>query len=308
MWIDSVQTRLLLQEFSTRVVPYRQRHDPDSYVLSTDGAPRYKVGRALSLGIQDGIDGFLRAAATRLLTAHEVWFEVSFEKEREEVAPFAISEVAGVRRTRDGNLVQQVPNSEELPEWHRDDGDWGVALELDTDRMIHATLPDTYPSEVLLQVVADLAEIEFGLIPAWVMEQSAESRQQGPAYDATEAARTRQLRLAQAALPIGWTARELFLGEHRAVTDYYHYLRELRFLHFRSSLRSCAEDALRQVLRLAGDQCGFRASVTAFGIHTPDEVKAAIQRFEAGDLPFAAVNDILYEAAKDTPVEQRTVL
>ena len=85
-------------------------------------------------------------------------------------------------------------------------------------------------------------------------------------------------------------------------------LRELRFLHFLASLRSCAEDALRQVLTLAGDRCGFRASVTAFGVHTPDEVNLLIQRFEAGDLPFSAVNDILYGAAKGLPVEQRIVL
>ena len=305
MWIDSVQTRLLYQDLNTRVVPYR--HNPDAYVLSAVGAPRYQVDRALSLRNQSRIDGFLRAAAMRLLTTHEVWFEVSFENEREELTPFAVMEVDGVRRTREGGLVQQLPDSEELPEWHRDKGEWGVALELDIDRMVHATLPDAYPSEVLMQVVADLAEIGFDLTPPWVMEQWSESQRGGPPYDAAEAARTQQLRLAQAALPIGWTAREFYLGQHRAVSDYYHYLRELRFLHFLASLRSCAEDALRQVLTLAGDRCGFRASVTAFGVHTPDEVNVLIQRFEVGDLPFSAVNDILYGAAKDPQPQQRSV-
>ena len=306
MWIDSVQTRLLYQDFSTRVVPYR--HGPDAYVLSTDGATRYEVDRALSLGDQSRIDGFLRAAAMRLLTTHELWFEVSFENDHEERTPFGVTEVDGVLRAADGGLVQQLPSSGELPEWHRDKGEWGVALELDPDRMIHATLPDAYPSEVLMRVVADLAEIEFDLTPPWVLDQWGESHSQGSPYDAAEAARTRQLRLAQAALPIGWTARELYLGQHRAVSDYYHYLRELRFVHFLASLRSCAEDALRQVLTLSGDRCGFRASVTAFGVPTPDEVNILIQRFEAGDLPFAAVNDILYGAAKGTSAEQRTVL
>ena len=306
MWIDSVQTRLLLQDFSTRVVPYR--HNPDAYVLTTDGAPRYEVERALSLRNQRGIASVLRAAALRLLTTHEVWLEVSFESDREERKLFQVTEVDGVRRTRDGGLVQQLPSSEEVPEWHRDKGEWGVAVELDPDRMVHATLPEVYPSEVLMQVVADLAEIEFGLTPPWVMEQWGVGYRRGPAYDASEAARTRQLRLAQAALPIGWTARELYLGQHRAVSDYYHYLRELRFLHFLAALRSCAEDALRQVLTLASDRCGFKASVTAFGVPTPDEVDALVHQYEAGDLPFAAVNDILYGVTNGTPAEQRTVL
>ena len=140
------------------------------------------------------------------------------------------------------------------------------------------------------------------------MEQWTGSRSGAPPYDAAEASRTRQLRLAQAALPIGWTARELYLGEHRAVSEYYHYLRELRFLHFLASLRSCAEDALRQVLTLAGERCGFKASVTALGVHTPDEVEVLIQKFEAGALPFSAVNDIIFEIGEDSQSQERTVL
>ena len=305
-WVDSAQTHLLYQDFDSRVIPYR--HAPEAYVLSTEGAPSYEVDRALSLRDASEIDGFLRAVASRLLTSHEVWLEVSFDDERREQTPFAVTEVDGVRRTGEGGLVQQLPGSDELPEWYRDKGEWGVVLELDADRMVHVGLPDAYPSEVLTQVITDLAEIEFSLAPPWVMDQWTGSKREAPPYDADEASRTQQLRLAQAALPIGWTARELYLGEHRAVSEYYHYLRELRFLHFLASLRSSAEDALRQVLTLAGERCDFKASVTAYGVHTPDEVEVLIQKFEAGALPFSAVNDILYGAAKDRPLEQRSVL
>lgn len=304
-WVNSAQTHLLYQDFDSRVIPYR--HAPEAYVLSADGAPSYEVDRALSLRDASEIDGFLRGVATRLLTSHEVWLEVSFDDEHRDQL-FAVAEVDGVCRTGEGGLVQQLPGSDELPEWYRDTGEWGVVLDLDADRMVYVGLPDAYPSEVLTQVITDLAEIEFSLTPSWMMEQWAGSHASTTPYDAAEASRTRQLRLAQAALPIGWTARELYLGQHRALSDYYHYLRELRFLHFLASLRSSAEDALRQVLRLAGERFGFTASVVAFGVHTPADVEAAIARFEAGALPFSAVNDIIFERAADLPPERRDVM
>ncbi len=307
MWIDSGQTHLLYQDFDARVVPYR--HDPDAYALSTEGALSYEVEEALSLRDARGVDGFLRAVAARLLTNHEAWLEVSFEDERREPTPFTVTEVDGVQRTERGGLVQKLPTSHELPEWYRDKGEWGVVLDLDPDRMVHARLPDAYPSEVLERVITDLAAIELGLTPSWVVDQWVESKSDTPPYDAAEAFRTRQLRLAQAALPIGWTARELYFGQHRAVSDHYHYLRELRFLHFLASLRACAEDALRLALKIAGDKCGFTASVTAFGVHTPDEVEVSIREFDAGALPFSAVNNVLYGAVTGSPpLEKRIVL
>ena len=306
MWTDSSQTHFLYQDFDTRVVPYRR--DPEAYVLSTEGVPRYEVERALSLREAFELDGFLRAVATRLLTTHEVWLEVSFDDASREQTPFAVTEVDGIRRTAEGGLVQQLPSSDELPEWYRDKGEWGTVLELDADRMVHVGLPDAYPSEVLAQVITDLAEIEFDPTPPWVIEQWTGSQSDAPPYDAGEASRTHQLRLAQAALPIGWTAPELYLGPHRAVSEYYHYLRELRFLHFLASLRSCAEDALRHVLELATERCGFKASVTSFGVWTPDEVEALIQKFEAGDLPFSAMNDILWGTGNHPLSQERSVL
>lgn len=306
MWIDSSHTGWLLEDFHSRVVPYR--HDPEPYVLSTEGAESREVDRALSLGGESGLDGFLRAVASRLLTRHEAWLEVVFEEGREHRAPFTVVEVDGVERTPDGALVQQLPPADELPAWYRDRDGWGAALELDPQRMVHTRLPDSYSSALLMQVVRDLAEIELNPFPDWAMDQWPPGRQDPTPYDANKATRTRQLRLAQAALPLGWTAREIYLGPNRAVSDYYHDLRELRFLHFMASLRSCAEEALRQVLVLAGERCGFTASVTAFGVHTPREVEARLQQFKDGALPFAGLNDILFEIGPGLAPQQRSVL
>ncbi len=305
-WIDSGQTHLLYQDFDARVIPYR--HDPEAYKLSTEGALDYEVDGALSLRDARGVDGFLRAVAARLLTNHEAWLEVSFEDERGEPTPFTVTEVDGARRTESGGVVQKLPSRHELPEWYRDKGEWGGVIDLDPDRMVHARLPDEYPSEVLTRVTTDLAAIEFELTPPWVMDHWAGSKREAPPYEADEALRTHQLRVAQAALPIGWTARELHIGQHRAVSDHYHYLRELRFLHFLASLRVSAEDALRQVLTRASETCGFKASVTAFGVNTPDDVAASIREFEAGALPFSAVNEILYGPATGSPSEKRNVI
>lgn len=306
MWIDSPQTHFLYEDFDNRVVPYR--HDPEAYVLSTEGIPRHEVARALSLRDAFELRGFLQAVATRLLTSHEVWLEVSFEDESHEQTPFAVTEVDGVRRTAEGGLIQQLPSSDELPEGYGANGEWGTVLELDADRMVHVGLPDAYPGDVLAQVVTDLAEIAFSPTPPWVIQQWTGDQGDVPPYDAGEASRTHQLRLAQAALPIGWTARELYLGSDRAVSDYYHYLRELRFLHFLASLRSRAEDALRHVLNLASERCGFKVAVTSFGVWTPTEVGAFIQKFQAGDVPFSAMHDILWSTGKDPLSQERSIL
>ncbi len=61
---------------------------------------------------------------------------------------------------------------------------------------------------------------------------------------------------------------------------------------FRSSMRAQEEGALRQVLAIAGKECGFTASVLAYGVYTPDEVEGFIRQFEAGNLTLSAVTDI----------------
>lgn len=306
-WVSSHQTDLLYQDFVNRIVPYR--HDPKAYELSTVGAHYYQVNKSLRVGNHwHGLDGFLRAVASKLLASHEVWLEVNFENENRDRAPFAISEVLNVSRTETGDLIQKLPNRDELPNWFRGGEEWESEVELDGDRMIHVLLPEAYSSQLLMQVVWDLAEIDPNVTPAWVMEQLADQNQDASPFDFSEAYRTERLRIAQAARPIGWTAREVFGSSTRQMGEYYYHWREFRFLHFRSSMRACAEEALRQTLALASAACGFTASVTAHGVHTPHQVQRLMRRFEEGQLPLSALNNILYEKAAETTSEPRQVV
>ena len=308
-WISSTETDFLFQDFHNHIVPYR--HGPDPYGLSTEGIPAQQVEAALSLGDYAWrLEGFLRAVASRLLTHHEVWLEVTFEDGNGNRTPFQVCEVDGVRQTEEGNLIQELPSLHELPDWSWDRGDdeWEEEVELDADRMVQVRLPDAYSSHLLMQVVRDLAEVDTNMIPARVIEQLTGQRQDAPAFDASEAYRTERLRILQAALPIGWTAREIFFGSGRQVSDYYHYWRELRFLHFRASMRTRAEEALRQVLTLACERCGFAASVTAHGLYAPHEVQELIRKFEAGEFAFAEMHDLISEKANNKQVEQGRVL
>ena len=306
LWVSSLQTRLLYEDFHNKVVPYR--HHPEPYELFTEGVSGHQVDESLSLGDAWQLDGFLRAVASRLLTHHEVWLEVAFENESRDQTPFGVSEVDGVRRTETGTLIQELPSRDELPDWHRGGDDWELEVELDAGRMVYVSLPDAYSSQLLMQVVRDLAEVDPSVTPDWAMERWAGQRQDSPRFDVSEAIRMQRLRIAHAALPIGWTARETFFGPNSQSSDYYHYWRELRFLHFLSSMRVQAEEALRQVLGLAGRRCGFVASVIAHGVYTPDEVQGFIRKFEAGELAFSAVNELIFENVKDAEPEGRRVV
>ena len=173
--------------------------------------------------------------------------------------------------------------------------------------MVHVHLPDKYPSKLLEKIIADLVGVDsnYNLSPPWFMEQITGQRKDAPAFDSGEASRTQRLRVAQATVPIGWAARENHYGENRYLGDYYYYWRELRFLHFRSSMRERAEQALRQVLTVAGAKCGFDAHVTARGMYTPVEVEEIIEKYEAGNIPFSAMTDIIFERPNSTQSSER---
>lgn len=291
-------TNFLLQDFENRVVPYR--HDREPYQLSAEHIRPYLLEECLTLGQHAWrLEGFLRRVASSLLTRHEVWLEVAVGRDDEDGPPFSVFEVDGVRRTASGRLLQAPPIREELPEWVSWDDSWAQDIELEAQRMVHVTLPDPYPSELLAQVVRDLADIDRALLPTWAMEQMTGQRQDAPRFDVSQAQRTERLRLAQAGLPIGWTAREIILAPNTYTTEYYHAWREFRFLHFRSAMRLRAEEALRRVLAIAAAECGFTVSVTAYGVRTPDEVDGLIHQFEAGNIPLSAVTDIQFEQATD---------
>ena len=301
---------MLLEDFNRGVVPYRA--EGRAYQLSTDGIEHRRVQGSLKLwGNRDGPDGFVRAVASSLLTNHEVWIEVIFDEDDSNPLPFTLLQASEVRRTANGKLIQEQPKLNEWTHEYRDIAESEIEqVELDTQRMVNASLPGRYPSQMLAKIVVELVEADdnYDLMPSWAMKKMVGQRRNAPSYDPAEANRTNRLRIAQVTLPIGWTAREILYGNNRSLGDYYYFWRELRFLHFRLSMRESAEEALRQILTLAGARCGFKASVTASGLHTPLEVEDIIRKFEAGEVPFSALSDITFERVDGVCSRQRHVM
>ena len=307
VWIRSRETRFLLEDFDNRVVP--SRHKPVPYDLAVQGIPSHEIDEALTLSDQShGLEGFIQTVATRLLSHHEIWLEIALVNQGNQRAPFRVFEVGNVKRSKTGTLMQEPPNPEELPPWYTVGDDPLLPIELDSQAMVHTTLPDAYPSRLLRRVIRDLSGVNADIAPDWVMEQWVSQGTSTIPFDVSEVSRTEKLRIAQAALPIGWPGRGIRLGLDRQVTEYYYFLRELRFLRFVASMRARAEEALCEVLARASQACGFTASVTAQGIYTPGEVDVLIEQFAAGELTFSAVLDIMREEAKgDAPAKRREV-
>ena len=309
MWRNHFQVGLLLDDFNLHIVPYRD--EGDAYELLVEGTPKHQIENALSLwGNEKGADSFVKAVASTLLTEHEAWLEMVFQTGDREELPFRPILVHGVRRMAKGNLMQTIPELD-APYYHSHGSrtQQPQTIELDSERMIQIALPEEYHGQLLKKVIVDLMETESHdpLKAKWIIEGMTGQRRDTPAFDLIEAVRTHKLRTAQAALPIGWTAREVFYGSERVLNDYYRYWRELRFLHFRSSIRQCAEEALRQALSMAGDKCGIKVSVTTSGLYTPSEVQEIIRDYEAGNITFSEVNDIIFERVDSIYSSQRVL-
>ena len=307
-WSPSlVSESMLEQDFSTRIVPYRNGPDADAYVLSAEGASVSSIERSLALGSGMGVDNLVRRTALRLFADREAWLEVAFgdEGERDGVPPefrgagFRLFEADGVRRTAAGALVQDVMAPDDLPPGYRHEGAWEPKAALDAERMVQASLPGEYPVATLVQVFGDLAAIGAEGEPDWLMQRAVDPPTGAAAVDAGEFHRTQRLSIIQSTSPIGWPARDAFYGPHGQLGEYYRLWRELRFLHFIASMRASAEDALRRVLALAGARCGFSASVTAYGVRTPHEVEEVMHGFEAGKHPLSEAIRIAYERPGD---------
>ncbi len=297
MWIGPRETYLLLQDFNLGIVPYR--NDGHAYRLLVGGAPGDRVEEALTLWNHgQGADSFVSSVASTLLTEQEVWLEMVLRPDGPNGIPFIPVIVHGVRRTATGNLIQEVPAWDELDQqMQRETAPQPRVIELDDERMIGVSLPEKYPRQLLTKLAEDLAETDLydPLMEPWIMEGMTGQRSDAPAIDINEANRTKRLRIAQAALPIGWTAREIYSVADRHFSDYFHCWRELRFLHFKASMREQAEEALRKVLSIAGAECGFDATVTAHGVFTPPEVEQIILEYEVGKITLSTASDIIFE-------------
>lgn len=290
---------MLYRDFSTRIVPYRSRSD--AYAMSAEGMPVPSIEKSLTLRYE-GVDDFVRRTALELLAGYGAWLEVvaGGGDEREGLPPgFRLFAADGVRRTAAGALVQDVLAPEDLPPGYRHEGAREPDLELDAERMVQVSLPGEYPATMLAQVFGDLAAIGAGRRFGHPLHEPVRYSLGAAAVDIGEFHRTQRLGILQAASPIGWTARDALYGPHGQLGEYYRLWRELKFLHFIASMRASAEEALRRVLVFAGARCGFSASVTAHGVHTPHEVEEVMRGFEAGKIPLSQAERIAYESLGD---------
>ena len=304
-WSDTTETYMLHDDFHNHIVPHRSRGN--TYRLLSDYVPLQSLIDAFTPeNRRRNLDGWIQRIATRLLMDHEVWLEIVFEGPKGET-PFAVFPVNGQIDRLRGTTVQKLPKRDDLPDWYPVTADWPQEVELDSERMVHVVLPDEYPSHVLTEVVMGLAEIGGALVPSWYLGGLSGVRNDVPLVNTNEVMRTRQLRVAQVALPIGWTGREVY-GSNRPLNEYFRLWRELWFLHFRSAMRSCAEQALEQVLGIVANNIGIVASVVAFGTHTPNDVEQLIQKFEEGNLSFSQARDMIYERTGDDDSAPRRVV
>ena len=305
--VPNAVTHMLHEDVHRGVVPYGRQ----GQVYTVAGASSLGRGYIDALRLNGGygdIDDFVRTVGFWLFDEHEVWIEVFAQDEPEGDAPFAIAPVSNVAVRRNGRVFQELPPREVLAEWVQSDDRWGKRIALDRDRLVRVTLPKDYADKRLVGVERDLAAIPLLTSPDWFMEQVSGQSTDGPAFDFSEAARTDRLAVLQAALPIGWSGREVLMSTDRNINDYYLNLRELRFLHFLASLREKAEGALREVLTIGRSLSGVTAEVTALDLCTPADISRYIHQFEAGELSFSKVTDIIYQEPGLARVERRQVV
>ncbi len=317
---DGLNAHLLFQDVSTGIVPYRTGWD-DAYRLVIDPPERqWALKESLSLSPQDsGADDFIREVARRLFVDHEVWIELAVDasrtpkRRRGGMAGERLFEVAIVHGLMEdlatGAKRQVLPSAEEIPPHYSIDFGGVAEVDLSSARLIRVNLPVRYPGHQLDVILRELAEIPEKLTPDWVdAKWMGIAAADAPTFNVAEHIRLRDLLTLQATRPIGWTAREIFLGERRVLNDYAHFERELRFLHFRVALRARAEEALTQVLREAGEVLGLHIEAYAEGLLTPVQVDEAIERFQGGTLTFAEVNDWIFEKGIIEGTESRRLL
>ena len=283
------------------IVPSR-----NTYHLSVEGHPSQQVAKSLGLNPSGSpVDRFIQDISSTLMRNHEVWIEVVYESWEEAGSLFSVFEVDGVKHAETGELVQDVPSQDRLRERAGTQNEGTAPIELDVDRMIRVSLPDEYPSEVISQVARNLSNVRSILMQPRFLESMGGKRPSG--FSVKEATRAERLGILQAALPIGWAAREPLVVD-APITDYYHFWRELKFLHFRSLMRERAESALRQVLALASEQFDFSVEVWSDGIYTPEQVSEQISYFEAGNVRFETVLDMLYGKETGSDLNRRRIV
>lgn len=302
---DGLNLHMLFQDVSNSVVPYRNsRKDIYRLVVSKEDL-RWAFEESLGLDRQSrGAADFVRGIARQLFIEHVIWIELAVDPERPATRQggyrndrlFEVALVNGlVVDPISGKRRQILPRPDEIPQGYFVDYGGATEIDLSGADLFQVNLPPSYPADVLRDVVTQLARIPEKLTPEWVDEKLFGMNPGLPTFNVSEHIRLRDLLALQATNAIGWTARELFMGERRLLNDYAHFARELKFLHFRVSLRAEAEAALVAILSAVATELEIGIELFAEGLLTPAQVETAIERFRAGDMSFSEVNDWLFE-------------
>ena len=308
IWVDSRNTHMLLEDFENNVVPYRRHGEP--YVLTVNGLSADAVSNALELSRRgDGAESFVNGVASTLLMDHEAWLEIFFNDPSPSGLPFRVFPVTGVRQTRAGSWTRNLGMPDGEAFWAFNSGERSNSpVAVDIEKLIHVQLPVRYSGDIITEVIKGLVETDSisNSISQREIDSLLRPTSTSTPMDPTESYRTERLRVAQAGLPIGWTAREI-LSRDSMFTEYFYHWRELWFLHFRASMRERAEAALCQVLAMAGKHCGFKASVTSTRLYAPTEVELLIKKFEEGEISFTETLNIMREMSETFPAQAREI-
>ena len=309
IWVGALRPSLLLRDFNTLVVPYG--HNREKYKIATTGVKAVQIKNLLHLwGNGKGPESFIRDVSSSLLTDYEVWLEVGFEPQKKGSAPFEVQQVWGVKKRKDNTLLQEIPSVAEQPQnGQRGTNTDTTQIELNPETMIQVTLPREYPASQLKSIRDNLVEIDvaFKAPPDWTRQQITGEKTGYPTYNFSEANSIEKLRIAEVTQPIGWISADVAGTNTDLFSEYYLLWRRLRFLHFRASLRRCAEKALRKVLSIAENKCNFEVNVTCQGLYSPNEVEEIIREYEYGRVSLPQATEIVFEASRERESKERTV-
>lgn len=313
---SGIESHLLYQDVSNAAVPYRSGRQ-DAYRLIVDPVDlKWAIDESLALSSKGrGTDTFIRDLIRQLFADHEVWIEVATDLEpggrslggrRQRVFEVAIVHSLHVD-PETGRKTQILPQPSEIDALYSIDYGGLSEVDLTDAHLVKVELPPAYPADCLDGVLTGLTRIPEKLTPDWLDRSWLGLEPDAPAFDVGEHIRLRDLQKLQATAPIGWTAKDLYKSERR-LNEYAYYERELRFLHFRTSLRMQAESGLVAVLQEASAALDFSVELYADGLVTPEQVDRKLDEFRAGNLPFAQVHDWLFEQGTVLGMEARRLL
>jgi len=280
-----IYNRMFDEDVALGIFPVSGRSaHPGFRVRLEPPAPAREAELAMSLdgsaerSLAGGLGAFLRKAVANVLNDGSCAYEIAYLADDETAPPtsFQLAYVNARQLTeRHGALVQLVPPDVAAER--------GVATEITLSRedMLILSLPEDLAATVRT-VKASLRKIGS----ARYLEFVTEAQTQGLPYDFTQHEKVKMLALAEAGRLLGWTARGSFNGE---VLSYYWIRMQLDFEAFKLRVREHLLGQLNQILRHAGQQVGFAATLQVEGLPTMMDIATARDQLHSGNMAFTEV-------------------